>query len=304
MGCAQKVCELLVNYLPKQWVKFYSDYSYPFVSESNQVTLMDTSQCHLPLDLVIILVFCVHYKGTILPFAYISLHQGQWGIEISLGTQALYFHQCLGTLLAGQYSIRRCCKDVLIHKLGTATLHDRWLYLCAFINWSLATASKRCPNRICTGGLLWSNVVPFNRARAVLVPLVLWHMVLKEEDVRSFCRMMCQLALVAWPCVADSMKAFSSSEYLMNSESSSKQLLSQNPSVLQVWHERKISGLLWGVMTGTSSITCVFWGRFSFASSMHASGHWYMKMGTRNYSIHELCLMLLSAHFDSFRDTF
>ena len=162
--------------------------------------------------------------------------------------------------------------SVFIHKPGTSTLHDRWLYLCAFKNWSLATASKRCPNLICTGGLLWSNVGPFNRATAVLVTLVLWHMVLKEEDVRSFCRMICQFALVAWPRVADSMRAFSSSEYLMNSESSSKQLISQNPSVLQVWHERNISNLLWGVMTGISSITCVFWGRLSYASSKHASG--------------------------------
>ena len=111
MSCAQKICKLLVNYLPNQWVKVYNDYSYPSVSESYQVTLMDTSQCHLPLNFVMILVFRVHYKGTILLFAYISQHQGQWGIEISLGTQALYFHQCLGTFLAWQYPIRRCCKE-------------------------------------------------------------------------------------------------------------------------------------------------------------------------------------------------
>ena len=37
--------------------------------------------------------------------------QGQWGIEISIGTRALYFHQCLGTFFPGQYSIRRCYKE-------------------------------------------------------------------------------------------------------------------------------------------------------------------------------------------------
>ena len=162
--------------------------------------------------------------------------------------------------------------SVCIHKPGTSNLHDWWLCLCAFINWSLATASKHCPNRICTGGLLWSHAGPFNKATAVLVPLVLWHMILNEEHVRSFCCMICQLALVAWPHVADSMRAFSSSEYLIKSESSSKQLLSENPSVLQVWNERKISKLFWGIMTGIFSITWVLWGRLSYASSMQASG--------------------------------
>ena len=229
IGCAQKNCELLVNYLPKQWIRVYSDYSNPFVSESNQVTLMDTSQCHLPLNLVIIL----------LSFAYISQLKANEGLKFLLELRhfistSAWGHSFQDNTPSGD--VTRKGFSVFIHKPDTSTLHDRWLYLCAFINWSLATASKHCPNRICTGGLLWSNVGPFNRATAVLVSLVLWHMILKEEDVRSFCRMICQLALVARFRVADSMRAFSFSEYLMNSESSSKQLLSQNPSVLQVLH--------------------------------------------------------------------
>ena len=163
MGCAQKICELLVNNLSKQWVKVYSDYSYPFVSESNQVTLMDTSQCHLPLNLVIILVFHVHLHIS-------ASTKANEGLKFLLELRHFFSTSAWGHSLQDKTPSGDAARkgySVFIHKPGTSTLQVRWLYLCAFITWSLATASKRCPNRICTGGLLWSNVGQFNRATAV-----------------------------------------------------------------------------------------------------------------------------------------